>query len=35
LLSIKRAVWQKPTGTMLGLKSRFLLSMAATGNKLD
>jgi hypothetical protein len=26
LLSIKRAVWHTPTGTMLGMKSRFLRS---------
>jgi hypothetical protein len=35
LLSIKRAAWHTPTGTKLGMKSRFLLSKATTGNNLD
>jgi hypothetical protein len=35
LLSIKRAVWHTLTGTMLGMKSGFLLSEVATGNKLE
>ena len=33
LLTMKRVVWNTLTGTMLGRKSRFLLSEAATGNK--
>ena len=35
LLSIKWAAWHTRMGTKLGMKSRFLLSKATTGNKLD